>query len=675
MQDQSRQLAAIMFTDIEGYTAMMGNDEENALKVLRINRKIHRSSIEKYGGKLLKEMGDGILAQFTSVLDAVRCALAIQKESGENLNANVRIGIHLGDVTIENEDIFGDGVNIASRLQHIADPGGIYISESVNNVIRSIKDIEVIYLGEIRFKNVKDPVRTFALQGEGIPVPSQKRRKELSGKKKAIPKATLLISFIALLLSAFFIIKMFSGSTEALIDSMAVLPFDNLTGNSEHQLFVDGMHDALIGELGQIGALRVISKTSTLKYRGTQLSIPEIAQELGVDALIEGSVFEVDSAVKIQVKLIRAFPEEKQLWNSSFNRTISSIYDIYREASSEIVDAVKVEISPSERNRLENRKQVNPEAYEAYLKGKSYWDNLSQEGLQTALNYYELSIKKDSTFAPGYGGIASVWAARQQMGYVSSEEAHSIIKAAIERSLQLDSTLAESYYYLGIVNVWTDWEWDAAEIAFKRSLEINPNLAGAHAYYSHLLGILKRPDEGLFHIEKAIELDPYNPLFKVLYGVVSLMTREFDKAIVTLQELENMAPNNPLIQIVLFQAYHHQANFQMAYQKQRRLLELVSEAPVVQAFDSTYQKSGYRQALYTAAETWNDLVNMKFIPPDNMYWLYAASGNKEKTLEWVEIGYEVHDSGIPYIGAIPLVFDLLKDESDYIDLLNRLNLP
>jgi len=675
MQNQTRQLAAIMFTDIVGYTALMGSDEENALKILRLNRKIHKTNIEKYRGKLLKEMGDGILAQFSSVLDSIRCALNIQKDAHENHAARIRIGIHLGDVTVENDDIFGDGVNIASRLQGIADPGGVYISESVHKAIRVIKDVNAVYLGEIQFKNVDYPVRTYALQGDRIPIPSLKKKKELSGKKKTISKSTIIISFLTVLISAWLILKMFTGSAVGPIDSMAVLPFDNLTGNKEQQIFVDGMHDALIGEMGQISALRVISKTSTLKYRESNMSIPEIAQELGVDALIEGSVFEVDSAVKIQVKLIKAFPEEKQLWNSSYDQNISRIYDFYREASKEIVAAIKVELTPDERNRLENKKKVDPEAYEAYLKGKSYWDNLSREGLQTALNYYELSVEKDSTFAPGYGGIASVWAARQQMGYVSSSEAHPIIKNAIERSLELDSTLAESYYYLGVVKVWTDWEWDAAEIAFKRSLEINPNLAGAHAYYSHLLGILKRPEESLFHIQRAIELDPYNPLYKVLYGVVLLMTRQYEQAIITLKELEKMAPNNPLIQIVLFQSYHHMGKFDEAYQKQRRLLELVSEAAVIQAFDNTYKQSGYQQALDSAAEAWKDLKDINFIPPDNMYWLYAAAGNKENALEWVERGYEVHDSGIPYIGVIPIVFDLLKDEPEYQDLLDKLKLP
>ncbi len=675
MQNQTRQLAAIMFTDIVGYTALMGSDEENALKILRLNRKIHKTNIEKYRGKLLKEMGDGILAQFSSVLDSIHCALNIQKDAHENHLAQIRIGIHLGDVTVENEDIFGDGVNIASRLQSIADPGGVYISESVHKAIRVIKDVNTVYLGEIQFKNVDYPVRTYALQGDGIPIPSSKRKKELSGKKKIFSKSTIIISFLAVLISTWLILKMFTGSAAGPIDSMAVLPFDNLTGNTEQQIFVDGMHDALIGELGQISALRVISKTSTLKYRESNMSIPEIAQELGVAALIEGSVFEVDSAVKIQVKLIKAFPEEKQLWNSSYDQNISRIYDFYREASREIVASIKVELTPDERNRLENKKEVDPDAYEAYLKGKSYWDNLSREGLQTALNYFELSVEKDSTFAPGYGGIASVWAARQQMGYVSSSEAHPIIKNAIERSLELDSTLAESYYYLGVVKVWTDWEWDAAEIAFKRSLDINPNLAGAHAYYSHLLGILKRPEESLFHIQRAIELDPYNPLYKVLYGVVLLMSRQYEQAIITLKELEKMAPNNPLIQIVLFQSYHHMGKFDEAYQKQRRLLELVSEAAVVQAFDNTYKQSGYHQALDSAAEAWKDLTDLKFIPPDNMYWLYAAAGNKENALEWVERAFEVHDSGIPYIGAIPLVYDLLKDEPKYNKVLEKLKLP
>jgi class 3 adenylate cyclase len=242
---QERRLAAIMFSDIVGYTTLMGSDEDKAFQVLRQNRDIQQSLINKYNGGWLKEMGDGILAQFSSATDSVLCAIEIQRQARKELGAQIRIGIHLGDVTFENKDVFGDGVNIASRLQSIADPGGIYISESVHNAIRSRNDIATQYLGEVKLKNVNYLFKTYYIKEKGLPVPSKNRINELIGTKKT--------------------------------ESIVVLPFDNYTGSDELEYFVAGMHSSLIGAIGKISTLRVISKTTSNAYKDTEKSIPEIA--------------------------------------------------------------------------------------------------------------------------------------------------------------------------------------------------------------------------------------------------------------------------------------------------------------------------------------------------------------------------------------------------------------
>ena len=219
MPEPKRQLAAIMFTDIVGYTALMGSDETRALELLREIRGIHKSLITEYHGKLLKEMGDGFLAKFSSVLDAVLCAIKIQKRA-KDLDGKIRIGIHLGDVTVENEDIFGDGVNIASRLQSIANPGSIFVSDSVYKAIKSNREIESRYLGDVQLKNVSEPVTTYVIAGDGLSLPTPTRIRELTGSNR--------------------------------ITSLAVLPFKNLSGDPDQQYFADGTQDALSGELYQI---------------------------------------------------------------------------------------------------------------------------------------------------------------------------------------------------------------------------------------------------------------------------------------------------------------------------------------------------------------------------------------------------------------------------------------
>ncbi len=277
---QNRQLAAIMFTDIVGYTALMGKDEDKAFALLDKNREIQRPLIEKYNGKWLKELGDGIMAQFHSAYDAVKCAIAIQKAVKLNFDGQLRIGIHLGDITNENDDVFGDGVNVASRIQGIADPGGIYVTESIENAIRNRSDIQTKYLGEANLKNVSYPVKVYAILGEGIPVPGFKEKRRQTNKKKFFVLGSVLA---VLIIAGWFITRKKFGLGKNLpqIQSLAVLPFKNLTGSDEQQYIVEGIHDALISELSHLNSLRVISRTSVEKYASSNKSCASDRQRPG----------------------------------------------------------------------------------------------------------------------------------------------------------------------------------------------------------------------------------------------------------------------------------------------------------------------------------------------------------------------------------------------------------
>ena len=281
----TRQLAAIMFTDIVGYTALMGENSAKALEMLLRSRSIQKPQVEKHNGKWIKEIGDGALVQFNSALDAVNCAVEIQEKARASFDSKFRIGIHLGDITIENDDVYGNGVNIASRLESICDPGGIYISDAIWNAIQGQTNIQIKELGQKSLKNVKYPVRTYALQGDGLPIPSKESIKQLSGWSKSslvLLLAPILFSIGAL--AWYFIVYQpaFQGNV---INSLAVLPFEDLTGNEDQSIYLEGMHWALINELGQIKDIRVISKTSTLHYRGSDLTVPEIAEQLGLMGL------------------------------------------------------------------------------------------------------------------------------------------------------------------------------------------------------------------------------------------------------------------------------------------------------------------------------------------------------------------------------------------------------
>ena len=333
----TRKLAAIMFADIVGYTTLMGKDEDHAFEVLRKNREIHTTFIDKYNGTLIKEMGDGMLTQFNSATDAVQCAIDIQEKVREALEGQIRIGIHLGDITFENEDVFGDGVNIASRLQAIADPGGIYISESIHEAIRSKIDIQSQYLGEIQLKNVDHLVRTYFIKGIRLPIPSTIKRKGLVGDKKSVDRRSTPFYKTAFRR----IIKPItdrkrSNKDEKSIRSIAVLPIENLSKNSEEEWLTAGIHHALIDELSKIHALRVVSCTSCLRYHDTDMTIPEIAQDLNVNGIVEASYLTRHENVKIQIRLIQIEPDERQIWMQSYDRTMENVLSIYSDVAKTI---------------------------------------------------------------------------------------------------------------------------------------------------------------------------------------------------------------------------------------------------------------------------------------------------------------------------------------------------
>ena len=287
-----------MFTDIVGYSRLMSDNEPQALEVVRLNKRIHKELIEKHRGEYLKDLGDGTLAMFETAQDSVECALELQRTVKQFQAFQIRIGIHLGDITIEEHDVYGDGVNIASRIQSLTDPGGIYISESVYKTIEGKTKTEVKDFGEVRLKNIRYPQRIFALIHEGLPYPKYKPPMQ---KGQAMKFGILSILIVAILVWAG--IRAFTSegtTTTGKRTSIAVLPFDSFTADTEDQDFLtDGLHDAVISKLSQITDLRVISRTSTLRYKDSDMTIPEIAEELKVDNILEASLTGNDESFRI----------------------------------------------------------------------------------------------------------------------------------------------------------------------------------------------------------------------------------------------------------------------------------------------------------------------------------------------------------------------------------------
>jgi TolB-like protein/tRNA A-37 threonylcarbamoyl transferase component Bud32/Tfp pilus assembly protein PilF len=524
-----------------------------------------------------------------------------------------------------------------------------------------------------RYQNIDELLDDLRSISEGIEPEGIRARlwkAKLLKRKRAILYAGLA-GF--LIIMTVIVLSLFTGRAGA-IDSIAVLPLENLTGDPGQEYFVDGVTDELIGQLAQIGALRVISRRSVMQYKGVEKPLPEIARELNVDAVVEGTVHRVGDSVRIRVQLIKALPEERNLWTQTYDRAMTDVLVMYKEMARAIAAKIQVKLTPQEETQLASTRQVNPEAYEAYIKGRFHWYKLTPQNLETALQYFELAREKDPDYALAYAGIAHVWVGRQQQGLVPYSEAAPKAKTAALRALELDDTLAEVHYLLAGIRAWVEWDWEGAETAFRRAIELNPNYPDPRAYYSHLLFMMKRPKEAMEQIEQALELDPFNALFRAIYGMDLNYARRYDDAIALLRETLRTAPNDWTALSTLRSAYHQKGMYEEELEIWKTSYAAKGDREAEEALARGYAETGYSGALSRVAEMLIARSRTTYVTSWQIGTLYTRAGKKDEALEWLEKAYEEHDGNMPYISVDP-IFDILRDEPRFQDLLRRLNLP
>jgi serine/threonine protein kinase/lipoprotein NlpI len=496
------------------------------------------------------------------------------------------------------------------------------------------------------------------------------RKEKLRKRKRAILYAGAACMIIILAVLGFILFK---PAPEA-IDSIAVLPLENLTGDPEQEYFADGATDELIGQLAQISGLRrVISRTSVMRYKKTDKSLSEIAQELRVDAVVEGSVQQAGDTVRIQVRLIDALPEEHNLWAKTFERPMTSVLVMYNEMARSIADNIQINLTSQEETRLTGTRQVNPQAYEAYLKGMSHLYKFTPPELDAALHYFEQALETDPDYALAYTGISWVWIGRQQMGLVIPSEATPKAKAAAQRALELDDTLPEVHYTWACIKTWSDWDWEGGEQAFKRALELKPNHAEALVYYSNLLCYMDRMDEALAMAEQAMELDPLNSVIMTISVSVFEYLRRYDDVIELCQNALQTSPHDPVGHNGLWGSYYMKGMYEESLESAKAFFNGLGFTPIAEAMAQGYEEGGYSGAMMSAAETMEAFAEQTYVSPYFIAQMYAYAGNKEKAMGWLETAYEMKDPMMPYIHAY--IFDLLDDDLRYQDLLRRMNLP
>ena len=512
-----------------------------------------------------------------------------------------------------------------------------------------------------------------------IAKPTEEIRQEIKStvdvkKSIHIPKNRLKgsVSGLILLIAIVVAVLFFTKEPEK---SIAVLPFKNDSPDTANAYFINGLMEDILNNLQKINDMRVISRTSVEQFRNnTAKSIPEIARELGVNYIVEGSGQKINNTIRLSVQLLRA-AKESHLWGNSYEKEITNAKD-YFFTQSQIAQSIASElgavITPQEKQLIEKIPTDRLEAYNDYLQGIFYWRKFTPSDQEIALHYFEQAIEKDPKFAIAYAGISSVWVRRGVIGSVSAEEATPKAMAALTKALELDSTRAEVYRSLATIQMVQKWDWKGAETSFKKAIALNPNYAEAHILYGFFLKTVGRMKEAIEQDELALKLDPLNVSFKAQYGFTLLFSRRYEEAITIYQEVLKMDPENMFVLSNLPEAFHMVGKYKEEFEAWKSYFT-TSFKDFVHVFDQVNAKADYASILNLEADTLVAQSKTKFINPTEIALIYACVGNKEQAMDLLDRAYEMRDPNLNLL--LHPGYDSLRNEPRFQALCKKMNLP
>ncbi len=470
-----------MFTDMVGYTLRTQTDEKGTLRLLEEQEGLVAPLVVTHHGRTVKSTGDGYLVEFPSALEAVECAVAIQErlrarnqERREDAAIDLRIGIHLGDVEERGSDIFGDAVNIASRVQPIAEPGGVVVSQQVFDQVRNKIDLRLEKLEPKSLKGIRFPMEIYRVTPPGTPTSDTSPAPETERR-------------------------------------LAVLPFTNISPDPKDAYISDGLTEEVISVLSQLGELRVIARTSTDTYRTSPKPIPQVGAELGVSWVMEGSVRKAGTRLRISAQLIDV-KTQAHLWASNYDRELDDVFAVQSEIARRVADALQIRLLAKEEARLDRRHTPRADSYLEYLQGRSAMRGIGETDLRRARTHFERALELDEKNAAAHAGLAELLPLLGGLyHYATRAEWWSEARRHAAAALALDPDLAEAHNAQALV-LADEYEWKAAEEEFRRAIALNPSFAGGHLWYGGLLGEMGRPDEALQEYALAMALDPLNAI-------------------------------------------------------------------------------------------------------------------------------------------------------------------
>jgi len=691
---EQRKLAAIMFTDMVGYSALSQRDDKLALELLEEHRQLLREIFPRFNGTEIKTIGDAFLIEFSSALEAAQCAIEIQRtlaKRNHDVTAErrieLKIGIHIGDVVHRGGDVYGDGVNIASRIEQLAGAGGICVSMDVERQIRNALETRFEKLAPTELKNISVPMDLFR-----IVLPWEKKsgvrgQKSEVRKRRVISTSTKWIGIAALMLLGVGLVwwlahqflvgtdrravqseeegRRSAASLSISQKSIAVLPFVDMSQAKDQEYFCDGISEEILDTLAKVDGLRVVARTSSFSFKGKNADVGEVANKLNVENVLEGSLRREGNRIRITAQLISA-RNGFHLWSDTYERELKDVFAVQDEITRAIVDALKVKlaVAPPARPRQ------NTEAYDLYLQGLYLSNKSDEESFRKSLSLFQRAVDKDPNLARAWTGIAKDWAWLAD-AYVKPLEAYPKVKEAASKALALDERDAEARSYLGDSIRILDRNFSRDEAELKRALEINPNSADAHLLMSFLRSAQGELEEAVQEIEEAERLDPLSPPICFVAVLWYRSAGRIEDAINAGQRSVQLDPNYVYFDPPLADAYREKGDFNKA-------VALYEKAQAATHFPSpglgiAYAKMGRREDARRVLDQLIEKSRQQYVAADSIAAVYVALGEKDEALRWLERAFEEH-SGSFYSYMFRPEFRALRSDPRFADLLRRIGI-
>jgi TolB-like protein/cytochrome c-type biogenesis protein CcmH/NrfG len=686
---QHRQLAAIMFTDIRGYTSMMQEDENRAINIRARHRQVFNSITEKHKGKILQYYGDGTLSIFDSAIEAVKCGIDLQLEYLKDPVIPVRIGIHTGDIIYSNEEVIGDGVNVASRIESLAIPGSVLISAKVYDEIINQSNIETKPLSTFELKNVAKPIEVFAISNKGLIVPNVD---EIKGKtkdsnsndqnttEKKHPKTRkkksswILYSIIGLiaLVAGYFIYENISLSEQISNDvnsSIAVLAFDNMSDDPNQEYFSDGISEEILNSLVKVEGLNVAGRTSSFSFKGKDKDIQTIGDKLGVGLVLEGSVRKSENRVRITTQLINA-SNGYHIWSEQYERELEDIFTIQEEIASSIVNKLKLTVLKTKSPKQPTNNLI---AYDLYLKGLHSL-SLDVEGFVEALNYFQKAIALDPKFALAYAGLGDAYVNASGYGLIPLDKAMVEARKAAKKSISLDSKQAYGHHVLASIYLFYDWDWEAAKLEYEKALDLGlANPDHFIIWYEALL--YENFDDAISNAKIILERDPLSIDAHWFLGISYYLGRRYNEAIESFQDALRLNPDYSEAYRGIGTSYFQLKMYEESLRALEKALQLTQDqGPAVMDILAVLGASGQKEKLRGRLDELHEIRKQHTVPPIVFAIGYAYLGNMDEAFKWLEETYNERFFWLLSIKIAP-DWDVFRNDPRFEEFIKRMNYP